>query len=126
MLKIENTNLEFPQIGKTPTMGFSDEFVEKTMMSGLIRRIYKGKRFYATFSYPYLLDSERATINSLLQTQRAQGFLNVEIDTPFGTYSGEAMLELNNSQSRFAYSAVLGDYVWTNWELSIKGARYED
>ncbi len=125
MLKVENINIEYPQIGKEPTMGYSDEYVEKTMMSGLIKRIYKGKRFYATFSYPYLLEKERATINSLLATQRSQGYLNVVIDTPFGQYAGQAILELGNDQTRFMYSNVLQDYVWTNWSITLKGARYD-
>lgn len=125
MLKIENVDLEYPQIGKEPTMGYSDEYIEKTMMSGLIKRIYKGKRFYATFSYPYLLERERATLNSLLNTQRVQGYLNVVIDTPFGQYSGQAILELSNDQTRFMYSNVLDDYVWTNWSITLKGARYD-
>lgn len=124
MLKVENINIEYPQ-GKEPTMGYSDEYVEKTMMSGLIKRIYKGKRFYATFSYPYLLENERATINSLLATQRTQGYLNVVIDTPFGQYAGQAILELGNDQTRFMYSNVLQDYVWTNWSITLKGARYD-
>lgn len=125
MLKVENIDIEYPQIGKEPTMGYSDEYIEKTMMSGLIKRIYKGKRFYATFSYPYLLENERATINSLLATQRTQGYLNVVIDTPFGQYSGQAILELGNDQTRFMYSNVLQDYVWTNWSITLKGARYD-
>jgi len=125
MLKVENIDIEYPQIGKEPTMGYSDEYIEKTMMSGLIKRIYKGKRFYATFSYPYLLENERATINSLLATQRTQGYLNVVIDTPFGQYSGQAILELGNDQTRFMYSTVLQDYVWTNWSITLKGARYD-
>lgn len=125
MLKVENINIEYPQIGKEPTMGYSDEYIEKTMMSGLIKRIYKGKRFYATFSYPYLLEKERATINSLLATQRSQGYLNVVIDTPFGRYAGQAILELGNDQTRFMYSNVLQDYVWTNWSITLKGARYD-
>lgn len=125
MLKIENIDLEYPQIGKEPTMGYSDEYIEKTMMSGLIKRIYKGKRFYANFSYPYLLEKERATLNSLLNTQRVQGYLNVVIDTPFGQYSGQAILELSNDQTRFMYSKVLDDYVWTNWSITLKGARYD-
>lgn len=125
MIKVENIDIEYPQIGKEPTMGYSDEYIEKTMMSGLIKRIYKGKRFYATFSYPYLLENERATINSLLATQRTQGYLNVVIDTPFGQYSGQAILELGNDQTRFMYSNVLQDYVWTNWSITLKGARYD-
>lgn len=125
MLKVENIDLEYPQIGREPKMGYADEYIEKTMMSGLIKRIYSGKRFYATFSYAYLLNDQRATINALLSTQRTQGYLNVVIDTPFGQYAGPAILELSNEQTRFTYSEVLKDYVWTNWSLTLKGARYD-
>lgn len=125
MIKINNINLEYSQIGKEPTMGYSDEFIEYTMMSGKVKRIYKGKRFYTSITYPYLLDTQRETINSLLQLQRLQGFLPAKIDTPFGVFEGNVILELNNNQSRFTYSQVLGDYVWTNWELSIKAVDYD-
>lgn len=125
MLTVENQNIEYPQIGKEPKMGYSDEYVEKTMMSGLIKRIYKGKRFYATFTYAYLLDSERQTIKSLLDTQRQHGYLNIKINTPYGAYEGKAILEINNDQTRFAYSKVLNDYVWTNWSITVKGATYD-
>lgn len=126
MLKIENIDLEFPTIGKTPSFGFSDEFVEKTMMSGKIKRIYKGRRFYATFSYGYLLDEQRAIIDELLQTQRVKGALVVKCTTPYGEFDGDAILELNNNQARYLYSDVLKDYVWTNWTLTLKAVSYVD
>lgn len=126
MLKIENVDLEFPTIGKEPTFGFSDEFIEKTMLSGKIKRIYKGRRFYATFSYGYLLETQRQTIQTLLQTQRQQGYLSAVINTPYGQYTGNVILELNGNQTRFAYSEVLQDYVWTNWTLTLKAVAYAD
>lgn len=121
MITLNGANIEFSQIGKEPQMGYGDEFYEYTMMSGNIRRVYKGKRFYATFSYAYLLDTERATINELLQTQQNNGYLTAVINSPFGSFSGNVIMELNNNQARFCYSNVLNDYVWINWEIRLKG-----
>lgn len=125
MLKINNVDLELPQIGKEPTMGYEDEYVEKTMISGRIRRIYKGRRFYANFSYAFLTAEQRNTINTLLAAQQQNGYLNVQIDSPYGSYNGQAVMELNSDQARFCYSDVLQDYVWINWELELKGVAYD-
>lgn len=126
MFKIEGIDMEFPQMGKEPKIGYSNEYIEKNMMSGKIRRIYKGKRLVATFTYAFLTDSQRNILFQLLTTQSNQGYVNVEIDNPFGTFSGEALIEINNDQSRFCYSEVLNDYVWTNFTLSIKGVGYDN
>lgn len=126
MLIINGVDMEFPMIGKEPTMGYADEFVEKTMISGKIRRIYKGRRFYANFSYGYLTAEQRATLNSLLAAQRQDGYLTVQISSPFGEYNGQAIIELGQEQTRFAYSDVLDEYVWTNWDLTLKGVDYDD
>lgn len=117
--------MELPQIGKEPTMGYADEYVEKTMISGKIRRIYKGRRFYANFSYAYLTFDERTIINSLLAAQRETGYLTAQISTPYGSYSGQVIIELNQNQTRFKYDEGLGDYVWTNWTLTLKGVDYD-
>lgn len=126
MLTINNIDMELPQIGKEPTMGYADEYVEKTMISGRIRRIYRGKRFYANFSYAFLTEEQRATMNSLLGAQRQNGYLTVQISTPFGNYSGQAIIELNQDQTRFMYDETLQDYVWTNWTLTLKAVDYDD
>ena len=125
MIKIEGIDFELPQMGREPKMGYADEFIEKTMISGKIRRIYKGKRFFATFSYAYLQEGEIATLNSLLEQQRQQGYLNAEIDTPFGSYTGGTIIELNNQQSRFKYDRETNSYVWTNWQISLKAIDYD-
>ena len=104
MLNIEGINFDLLQIGREPKMGYSDEFIEKVMISGKIRRIFKGKRFYATFSYPFLTDEQILIFNSLLYQQRQQGYLNVEIETAFGSYKGSAIVELNGDQTRFKYA----------------------
>lgn len=126
MLKINNIDMELPQMGREPTMGYADEYVEKTMISGKIRRIYKGRRFYANFSYAFLTAEQRATVNSLLAAQRQNGYLTVQISSAFGTYNGQAIIELGQEQTRFKYDETAGDYVWTNWTLTLKGVDYDD
>lgn len=126
MLTINGIDMELPQIGREPTMGYADEYVEKTMISGKIRRIYKGRRFYANFSYAFLTAEQRATVNSLLAAQRQNGYLTVQISSPFGTYNGQAIIELGQEQTRFKYDEDADDYVWTNWTLTLKGVDYDD
>lgn len=126
MLKINGIDMELPQMGRDPTMGYADEYIEKTMISGKIRRIYKGRRFYANFSYAFLTAEQRATVNSLLAAQRQNGYLTVQISSPFGTYNGQAIIELGQEQTRFKYDEDADDYVWTNWTLTLKGVDYDD
>ena len=126
MLTINGIDMELPQIGREPTMGYADEYIEKNMISGKIRRIYKGRRFYANFSYAFLTAEQRATVNSLLAVQRQNGYLTVQISSPFGTYNGQAIIELGQEQTRFKYDETTGDYVWTNWTLTLKGVDYDD
>ena len=126
MLTINGIDMELPQIGREPTMGYADEYVEKTMISGKIRRIYKGRRFYANFSYGFLTEEQRATMNSLLAAQRQNGYLTVQISSPYGTYNGQAIIELGQEQTRFKYDEEAQDYVWTNWTLTLKGVDYDD
>lgn len=124
MLKINNIDMELPQMGKEPQMGYAEEYVEKTMSSGKIRRIYRGKRFYATFSYAYLTSEQRTIIQQLLAAQEQSGYVTVQISSPYGTFLGQAIMELNQQQTRFAYSDVLGDYVWVDWQITVKGVEY--
>lgn len=124
MLTINNIDMELPQMGKEPQMGYAEEYVEKTMLSGKIRRIYRGKRFYATFSYAYLTSEQRTIIQQLLAAQEQSGYVTVQISSPYGTFSGQAIMELNQQQTRFAYSDVLKDYVWVDWQISVKGVEY--
>lgn len=124
MLKINNIDMELPQMGKEPQMGYAEEYVEKTMLSGKIRRIYRGKRFYATFSYAYLTSEQRTIIQQLLASQEQNGYVSVQISSPYGTFSGQAIMELNQQQTRFAYSDVLKDYVWVDWQITVKGVEY--
>lgn len=126
MLTINGIDMELPQMGREPTMGYADEYIEKNMISGKIRRIYKGRRFYANFSYAFLTAEQRATVNSLLAAQRQNGYLTVQISSPFGTYNGQAIIELGQEQTRFKYDETAQDYVWINWTLTLKGVDYDD
>lgn len=126
MLIINDINFELPQMGREPTMGYADEYIEKTMISGKIRRIYKGRRFYAKFSYAFLTAEQRATVNSLLAAQRQNGYLTVQISSPFGSYNGQAIIELGQEQTRFKYDETAQDYVWINWQLTLKGVDYDN
>ena len=125
MLYIENINFELPQMGKEPKAGYSEEYIEKTMISGKIKRISKGKRLALTFSYAYLTNSERETLDDLLDIQRQQGYLSIRATTPYGLYVGQAIMDINNDQSRFTYSTVLQDYVWTDWRITFKAVKYD-
>lgn len=120
MIKIENIDVEFPQMGKEPKVGYETIYQEYIMMSGKIKRIEKGKRFVASFSYAYLTADQRSTIQELLTTQKLQGYLAAQISTPQGTFIGNVIIDINSDQSRFAYSEVLQDYVWTNWSFTAK------
>lgn len=126
MLIINGTEWELPQINKEPEMGYADEYIEKTMISGRIRRIYRGKRFYAKFSYPFLLQEQIDQLNQLLAAQRRTGTLSVEISAPNDSYKGEAILEVNDRQKRFKFNAKTNEAVWTNWQLNIKAATYDN
>lgn len=126
MLTINGIDMELPQMGREPTMGYADEYIEKNMISGKIRRIYKGRRFYANFSYAFLTAEQRATVNSLLAAQRQTGYLTVQISSPFGSYNGQAIIELGQEQTRFKYDETAQDYVWINWTLTLKGVDYDD
>lgn len=120
MLRIENIDFEFSTMNKEPEFGYTEEYKEYTMLSGKKRRVYKpGSRLNATFSYAYLTDEQKAQLYSVLTTQRTQGFLRAEIDTAKGAFVGNVHMEINNSQTRFAF--INGKYVWTNYEITLQG-----
>jgi hypothetical protein len=125
MLMLNNADWELPQIGKEPTVGYEDEYVEKTMISGKIRRIYKGRRFYGNFSYAFLTTAQRDDLQTLLLLQRTNGYIDVKISTPYGSFEGQAIIDVDASQTRFRYDTETGEYVWTNWRMSIKAVDYD-
>lgn len=125
MLNIEGIDFELPQINKTPKMGYSEEFIEKTMISGKKKRIYKGRRFSAVFSYAVLTEDQINTFNELLELQRQQGYLNVELSSPFGTYAGGATIDIDEQQTRFKINRQTGAATWANWQLTLKAIDLE-
>ena len=125
MFTINGQNWELPQSGKEPTMGYSDEYIEKTMISGKIRRIYKGRRFFARFYYPFLSDTQKSAYEALFTTQRQNGSLTIEIDSPYGSWRGEAILDGNNNQRRFTADPITGERRWLDWTLSITAVDYD-
>ena len=126
MFTINGQNWELPQSGKEPTMGYSDEYIEKTMISGKIRRIYRGRRFYANFYFPFLSDAQKTSFEALLATQRQSGSLTVVIDSPYGTWRGEAILDGNNNQRRFTADSTTGEHRWLDWNISITAVDYDN
>lgn len=124
MILLENIDFELPQIGKTPKIGYSDEYIEKTMISGKIKRIYKGRRFYATFSYAFLTDEQVSNLNSILASQRQNGYINIQIDTPYGDYNGAGILEVGSDQTRFKIDPKTGESTWVDWQMTVKGVDY--
>lgn len=127
MLTINGQNWELPQGNYTePTIGYEDEFIEKVMISGKIRRIYKGRRFYAKFYYGFLSERQILEMRELLSTQRSDGYLTVTADTAYGIFSGQAIVDLNNNQRSFEYDAITGEKNWLDWTLTIKAVDYDN
>lgn len=125
MFTINGQNWELPQSGKEPTMGYSDEYIEKTMISGKIRRIYKGRRFYANFYYGFLSENQKTSFEDMLATQRRNGYLTVQIDSPYGTWSGQAIIDGNNNQRRFIADPKTGERRWLDWNISVTAVDYD-
>lgn len=119
MFEVEGIDLEYPQIGKEPKIGYEDVAKEYTMISGKIRKIFQGRRFKANFTYAFLTSEQRGQLLDLINSQKTKGFLTVKIKTAFGEFNGDAFLTIDGTQTRFSYSKILNDYVWTNWSVSI-------
>ena len=125
MFTINGNDWELPQSGHEPTMGYSDEYIEKTMISGKIRRIYKGRRFYANFYYPFLSDAQMTAFENLFTVQRRDGYLVVAIDSPYGTWRGNVLIDGNNNQRRFTTDPTTRERRWLDWQLSITAVDYD-
>ena len=119
MFKIENEDLEYPTLAPNSKVGYDNEFKTYEMVSGKIRRVYIGKRFNATIKYGYLTPQQVSKIADILAIQRTKGYVDIQIDTAFGTYTGGAFLSVGN-QSRFG--KVNNQLVWTNYEITLVGA----
>ena len=116
-------------MGKNPTFGYEQEFVQKIMISGKVRRVYRGKRFVAHVFFGYLPDYTDWHFNTytanglywLLDQQRRLGCLYAEITSPESTttFKGEVFLDLDESQRRFKYDADAQRYIWVGYGLTI-------
>lgn len=134
MFKINGLDWELPQRAKTHSAGYEYEYIEHTMMSGKIRRLYKGKRFHATFSYGFLSNAQVLFIHKILAKQMEDGYCTIEMD--YGgmtnyTFNGPAIITLNSDQQKFeSYetgtdeSSNIWVSTWINWNLEIESVDY--
>lgn len=123
MITLGGYDFELGTIKKDPKFGYVDEYREYKMLSGKLRRNIKGKRFMAEFGYQYLTDTEIGYLYGLVAAQKTTGHTAVEISVPGGTYSGNAILSINNSQIRFGVEA--GVPVWYDWAVTLTGVDLE-
>lgn len=122
MIKLGGIDFELATLAPNPKFGYTYEYVEKKMISGRIRRIYKGRRAQIELSYGYLTDEQISNLDGLIRSQLQNGYVSVEIDMPKGEFIGEANITINNLQSRYAY--INKKWVWTNYEIIITGTTY--
>lgn len=126
-------------MGRNPTFGYQQEYIEKRMVSGRIRRIYKGKRFTARIPFGTLLPASdtmshmtnvRANgLYYLLDCQRQTGYLWAEVTDPESkdvTFKGNVVLDVDGSQRRFVWDAQAQDYVWTGYNLIITAVELKE
>lgn len=114
MIIINNEDWELPQIGKEPEIGYEYEYITKTVISGKVHRVYRGRRFFANISYAFLDETRAADLLSLVKSD-----VNVSIRTPFDTFSGAAQIEITKMPTRFEKAGVYD--TWTEWKISIVG-----
>ena len=118
MINLGGIDWELKTLARNPEFNYQEEFVERKMISGKVRRIYKGKRMTFTATYGYLTDTQISNMYSLLDSQRNNGYVSATITTPSGTFEGNASIEIDDSQKRFTHSDSLG-WIWTNWVIII-------
>lgn len=121
MFKINDVNFELSQIGAI-TCGYSDEYIEKTMLSGEIKRIYYGKRFLLTVTFAFLTNTQISDLKTIFDSQKNIGYVNLEFDNQYGKYEGEAFLDISNKQTRFKINED-GTSTWIDWQFSLKGKK---
>ena len=118
MLKLGGIDFELSTLNKNAQFGSIVEYIEKKMISGKIRRIEKGKRFSAEFSYAYLTDEQRNVLMHLKNNQP----IYAEISTPDGIFKGEVYLDINDLITRFAF--INNKWVWSNYSITLTGVDY--
>lgn len=118
MINLGGINWELKTLARNPEFNYQEEFVERKMISGKVRRIYKGKRMTFTATYGYLTDTQISNLYSLLDSQRSNGYVSATITTPSGTFEGNVSIEIDDSQKRYTHSDSLG-WIWTNWVIIL-------
>lgn len=118
MINLGGINWELKTLAPDPEFNYQEEFVERKMISGKVRRIYKGKRMTFTATYGYLTDTQISNLYSLLDSQRSNGYVSATITTPSGTFEGNVSIEIDDSQKRYTHSDSLG-WIWTNWVIIL-------
>lgn len=124
MFTINNINFEFPQRSKSHTAGYKEEYLEKEMVSGKVRRLYRGKRFYADFFYPFLSTAQINNLKTILEYQRKWGYCNVEMDSAEDAFKGQAFVSVNSDQEKFETNIEENEYQWIKWSLEIESVNY--
>lgn len=122
MIKLGGVDFELKTLAPNPKFGYTFEYVEKKMISGRVRRIYRGRRVQVELNYGYLTDEQISNLDGLMKSQNQNGFISIELDMPNGSFIGDANISVNNLQSRYAY--INGKWVWTNYEIILTGTSY--
>lgn len=130
-------DIEFPQLSKDSfNIGYEPVYVEKTTIGGTIHRRLIGYRMIINWSYPYLLEEQRKKINNIIRymysSSTSDAFTQLQSDiqgnptyaSPISSeaqiFNGNVIIDYNSAQTRFCWSEVLGEYVWTNWKFTAK------
>jgi hypothetical protein len=119
MINLGGIDFELNTLAPNPEFNYQQVYVERTMISGKIRRIYKGKRMTMALVYGYLTEKQISDLYGLLASQQTNGFISAAITTPSGDFSGNVMIDIDESQKRF--KIVDGKGVWSNWVINLTG-----
>jgi hypothetical protein len=119
MINLGGIDFELPTMAPNPTFNYEQVYVERTMISGKLKRIYKGKRFTMSIAYGYLTDQQISNLYGLLNSQSINGFISASITTPDGNFTGNVMIDIDESQKRFTMKDGKG--IWTNWVVNLTG-----
>lgn len=118
MISLGGIDFELATIAPNPEFNYEDEYVERKMLSGKVRRFYKGKRMTLSLSYAYLTDQQISNLYSLLDSQRTNGYIPAIITAPSGTFTGNVHITIDESQKRFAL--IEGKWVWSYWKVLLE------
>lgn len=120
MINLGGIDFELDTLAPNPEFNYQDEFIERKMISGKIRRIYKGKRMTMTLVYGYLTDSQVSNLYSLISSQITNGFISAAITTSNNqTFQGNVNISLDESQKRFKYDSSSSKWIWSNWKVVL-------